>query len=125
MKLSGKIVFDHPPSSFPAGSCMNIKVADDSRADAPSIEIAHKAVPLSGANNFGLNYSMSFTKPKAMSYGVDATINMGWCSKKGDSEWIHNGDYLTTTAVHVKVSQIDSEYTKDINVEYYRKCKYN
>ena len=66
-----------------------------------------------------LSYNMSFVKPTPGEYSVSAVLNMGWCSRSGD-DWMHGGDYLTTTTFNVEVTAQKNLYEADIELEHYQ-----
>lgn len=127
MTIHGTIKFlQDTPTSFPKKSCLAVKFEDTSRADASAVQVANQLIEEADLKltNGMLSYNMSFVKPTPGEYSVSAVLNMGWCSRNGD-DWMHGGDYLTTTTFNVEVTAQKNLYEADIELEHYQTANHN
>ena len=96
-------------------------------ADGPSIDISKRVFKYQDLrlHDGALWYNLTFTKPteNRVEYTISAVLNMGWCSHD-KSDWIHGGDYLTTTSFGIDISDKEDLYETDIEVEHYQKSKF-
>ena len=97
-------------------------------ADGPSIDISRRVFKYQDLrlHDGALWYNLTFTKPteNQVEYTISAVLNMGWCSHD-KSDWIHGGDYLTTTSFGIEISDKKDLYEADIEVEHYQKSKFS
>ena len=82
---------------MPPGSCLMV-YTKQAIADVGSPILAE--VKIDGSNlkvhNGRIKYELKFTPPAFGDYILQATLNMGWCTK-GD-EWLRPGDYTNENA---------------------------
>lgn len=120
--MHGKISFAIKElSTIPQDSCLVVKIQDTRMADGPSIDIASRILRYQDMKlkSGSLSYNITFEKREDRAeYSISATLNMGWCSS-GSSDWLHGGDYLTTTSYNFQVKQGIQLYKKDIEMEFY------
>ena len=119
--VHGKISFSGKKlTSIPDKSCMVLKIEDALIADAPSTVIARKTImqqDLKLRAGF-LLYNITFQQPEgSVEYTLGATLNLGWCPS-GDGNWVHGGDFLTTSMFTLEVKPEIHLYEKDIELEY-------
>ena len=112
---------------IPKDSCLTLKVEDSQIADAASTQISKRILKnedlkvISGS----MSYNITFKPPaNSVEYTVSATLNMGWCPSGGD-DWLHDGDYLTTTSYTFDVKPSTQIYEKDIEMEFYGSSKFD
>ena len=121
--MFGKISFiGKKLESIPTGSCLTLKVQDSMIADAPSIDVSSKVLK---GNDLKIHegnvmYNISFKKPNRAEYTLSATLNMEWCAA-GGHDWIHSGDYLTTTSYDFVVDGKKNAYENNIEMEFYER----
>ena len=124
--LHGKVtLIGKSINKIPKGSCMAVKIEDARIADASSVEIAKKVLKNQDLQlkNGAVFYNITFDQPKdSVEYTLGATLNMGWCSSN-DDDWLHSGDFMTTTFFNFDVKPTIHLYEKNIELEIYQTSK--
>ncbi|XP_074645808.1 uncharacterized protein LOC141902066 [Tubulanus polymorphus] len=99
---------DGPPS-FPENTHMYVSLSDDSMADGKSIVLHKMEVDLNDHRaGRPITYTMTVPPSSGSLVTISVVVNVGWEPEGGD--WIHKGDYLTTTSYRV-------DFTKGNNIE--------
>jgi len=121
--LHGKItLIGKSINKIPKGSCMEVKIEDARIADASPINIAKRVLKNQDLQlkNGAVLYNITFDQPKdSVEYTLGATLNMGWC-RSNEDDWLHSGDFITTTFFNFDAKPTIHLYEKNIELEFYQ-----
>ena len=119
MTVKGKVNFNGVNHILPTPSCLFVTLADVSLMDAPATIIKSQRFDLSNFDTSVGFYEYELTAKKPAKnqlwkrYSISATVHVGRCPEK--EQVINKGDFLTDTRHSVKLTQLETEYTKNIN----------
>jgi hypothetical protein len=118
--VSGEVRFPKALGQLPAGSCLSVAFQDQSLMDVASSTIKQEIYQLGGKDvGKKVQYSLTFGKPLSYQspfFALQSVLNVGWCPKENDDEWLREGDYFHDDTIAVSLKKKKTNYKKNITL---------